>query len=996
MKIGFIVLIVLMLLPTIIIILKVYKYKKMVSDHAFINKVSEFFQLIDRNRKEYFQHSTKEKLKEEYRCYFEKMKLNKIYSINNNTELLNFFQIYSNLDDLVKKWNEVYIEKELLENEEFMNDIDGKSLDQQQRMAVVIDEDNNLVVAGAGSGKTLTIAAKVKYLVDIKDVNPDQILLLSFTRKAAGEMEETIRRFNIDVRAWTFHALGLNIISGNKAYRPDLFDGLSRVIDDYFEKEMIKNKDLTKKIINFFGYYFNIPKDLENFENLGESFANSKNMDLETLKIKVYKKKMENQKQKVTIKGEAVKSLEEVNIANFLYLNGIQYEYEKRYPFPHNDPNRKQYRPDFYLPEYDIYLEHFGVTKDFRVPWLTPIEEKKYIAGITWKRDFHKQNNTTLLETYSYYSKEKGLLYELENILKTNNVTFKEVDYQDIYETLFKDGGDQYFSEFKKLVGTFIGLYKSNGYSEEYFGKINLDMQKIENDFLRERTAIFLSLVEPIYKIYQKKLKEENQIDFNDMINISTEIVRSGVSNVKFKYIIVDEYQDISVSRFNLIKEIKNQTGAKVMVVGDDWQSIYRFAGSDINLFTNFTNYLGYSEVLKIEMTYRNSQELINIAGKFIMANEKQLRKNLVSQKHHSNPIRILGYKSDILAAFDNAVEEIVYLNGEDAEIMVVARNNFDINVFSPPKDDSHKKHPYEIFRERDSQIVIRYKKYPKLKIFFFTAHRSKGLEAENVIVINLNDKLFGFPNKIADDPILSLVLTDLDEFDYAEERRLFYVAMTRTKNLTYLLAPESEKSIFIKELIRKQGIKYEFITNEKSLSDNPPCPRCQTGFLVLRENSADGAKFLGCINYPLCDNTFKQIELLNNYVVCTKCGGYMVRRKGRYGAFYGCTNYPFCRNTIDIQADQSLSASTNYGFEGQKGYEERKDNKFGEEKANAVTLGKSTHHSVWGWGTFTEEKPLKYRCIYCDKEYYRGDMVIIPHFNKPFGICRECHNSRN
>lgn len=281
--------------------------------------------------------------------------------------------------------------------------------------------------------------------------------------------------------------------------------------------------------------------------------------------------------------------------------------------------------------------------------------------------------------------------------------------------------------------------------------------------------------------------------------------------------------------------------------------------------------------------------------------------------QHHSNPVRILGYSSDLVGAFQEAVSEIVYLNGEESEIMVLGRNNSDVKMFDPPKNDPHEddldrynreNRLFKVFQQRDGQVKIRYEKYPKLKIYFMTAHKAKGLEAENVIIVNLENRLVGFPNQISDDPLLSLLMVEADDFDFAEERRLFYVAITRTKNASYLLAPQVNKSLFVEELIKKQDIKYHFVTQERSLADNPPCPKCQTGHLVLRENSTDNSKFLGCINYPLCDNTFKQIELLNNYVVCTKCGGYMVRRSGKYGPFYGCTNYPWCRNTIDVVAE--------------------------------------------------------------------------------------------
>jgi DNA helicase-4 len=320
------------------------------------------------------------------------------------------------------------------------------------------------------------------------------------------------------------------------------------------------------------------------------------------------------------------------------------------------------------------------------------------------------------------------------------------------------------------------------------------------------------------------------------------------------------------------------------------WKTtIYRFAGSDIDLFTNFSRYLGFSELLKIEKTYRNSQELIEIAGKFVMQNPKQLKKNLTSDIRHSNPIRILIYDKDIGNAVKSAIEEIVFLNGEKAEIMLLGRNNFDIDALDSSLD-------FKIRRSSKS-VTLKYKKYPELRIFFLTTHRAKGLEADNVIVINLENKLLGFPNKISDDPILSLVLTDLDSFAYAEERRLFYVAITRTKGSTYLIVPDSNQSVFAEELAKSHKIKFDLTEGKASIQDNPNCPTCQKGHLVLRKNDTSGIRFLGCTNYPLCDTTLNNVELLVKHIKCDQCGGYKIQKqKGRFLLFFGrvkaYTNY--------------------------------------------------------------------------------------------------------
>ncbi|WP_312072190.1 UvrD-helicase domain-containing protein [Anaerotignum propionicum] len=881
------------------------KYYKSQDYLSLVSQINFFITQIEGCRKDYITNTTKQRLlsdNEQLRKRCGRKSVFKGEALKNAKRLID---IYDNLDDKVKEWNKEYIELEISQNTEFFDDIDGKSLDDEQRLAVVVDEDNNLVIAGAGSGKTLTISGKVKYLVDRKKINSEEILLLSFTRKAANEMQERIsERLKINVEAKTFHKLGLEIISNAKGYRPNINSETDKIIDQYFRNEIISNKNLVDSILQFFSYYLNIPIDLDKVENLGEAHDYYKDVDLETIKSKIESLKRE----KSTLKGERVKSYEEVVLANFLYMNGINYEYERIYPFKQQDRFRKQYAPDFYLTDYDIYLEHFGISRDNRVPWLSKIEEKKYLEGVKWKREFHKENNTHLIETYSYYFSEGTFFTELEKKLQFCNVIFSPIDYADVYKKLFLENNDKHFNELKKLAKTFVDLFKSRGFGEEQFEKMLLESRNIKNDFFRERTKLFISIIKPLFGFYQEELKRFEQIDFNDMINMAGNFVNDNLAKLNFKYIIVDEFQDMSVSRYKLIKSIRDNTGAKTMCVGDDWQSIYRFTGSDIDLFVNFTNYFGYTEMLKIQKTYRNSQELINIAGKFVMQNPKQIKKDLRSDKRHNNPIRIFGYGRDFIQAFIAAVEEIVKQKGNSySEIMLIGRTNYDINVFvknkEEPASNNKQLDDFKVIN-KNGQVRLIYKKYPNLKMTFLTAHGSKGLEAQYVIIINMENRLLGFPNKIADDPLLGLVLTDADPFSFAEERRLFYVAITRTQNTTFLITPQKTMSLFVDELIKKQEIVYEFKTDEEQMITNPNCPKCEKGYLILRENSINNSKFLGCSNYPLCDNTFKNVEILNDQIKCSKCGGYMVKRNGSYGEFYGCTNYPVCMNTYKIERD--------------------------------------------------------------------------------------------
>ena len=331
-------------------------------------------------------------------------------------------------------------------------------------------------------------------------------------------------------------------------------DDLSEFAREYFENVVFNNPQDVKNLIEYFAYYLNIPADMDNFESLGAAYDYEKSMDLETIRSKYEQAKYVSDNEKIhraekkTLKNEQVKSLEEVTIANFLYLNGVRYEYEALYPFESNDPNYKAYRPDFYLPDYEIYLEHFGIDKDGNLPWLSPIEEQKYKEGMTWKRDFHRQNKTTLIETYSYYSSQGCLIEKLDQLLKDHGVKYHEPDFIDIFNTVYAKKSDKYFSEFIQLCCTFITLFKSNGYKEMDLDQLSVKNPRYRKSFYQARTTLFKSIIKPLLGLYNQHLEKSNAIDFADMINKAADIVASGHKVYNYKWIIIDEYQDITIT----------------------------------------------------------------------------------------------------------------------------------------------------------------------------------------------------------------------------------------------------------------------------------------------------------------------------------------------------------------------------------------------------------------------------------------------------------------
>lgn len=805
-----------------------------------------------------------------------------------------FYRDYEYLDKIIATHNAGYIASELGEHSALLDKIDGSALDQQQRYAIVSDEDRNLIVAGAGSGKTLTIVGKAKYLCEAKNVAPEDILLIAFTRKAAEEMADRVsRNIGAAVHTTTFHKLGLDIITGADGKRPDVVDDIRGYVKDYFERELITDKASIKKLVEYFSYYIRIPADIEKYATLGAAYEAEKTADLETLKGKyeqaVYLQSVAGRRIEArrTLRNEQVKSIDEVSIANFLFLNGIEYEYERVYPVAQYDSTRKAYRPDFYLPEYGIYIEHFGINRDGKLPWLSPVEEAKYQEGMRWKRQVHKAGKTTLIETYSYNSSEGRLLETLQEKLTKHGVKLRPRDFTDVFDKVYTSQGDKYFSSFVDLCSSFISLFKSRGYTVQELKDLKYHDKEYANPFHRKRTELFLEIVRPVILYYEQQLAAQHAVDFSDMINTAAAKLLGGYRIHPYKWVIVDEYQDVSVAQYRLLKGIVDQTGAKLFCVGDDWQSIYRFAGSDISMFTQFENHFGASNIMRLEHVYRSPQELTNEAADFIMKNRQQFRKELKSDKRLDYPLVFMCYGENANGVLKKSVDKIIHDYSAASSILLLGRTNYDADILE-------RSGMFHV----DKSGAATYINSPETPMTFLSVHRAKGLEADNVVLLNFENSDMGFPNKIEDDPLLELVLTEGDHYPYAEERRLFYVALTRTKNRIFVLVNSKHPSEFLKEFKPSKSV---FVAKQAEEPDKDAvmCPKCMTGRLVLRKNTHTGQLFVGCTNYPRCDFTLPDPEILQNPKRCPKCGGFLAKKRGPQGTIYRCTNYPTCKYVL-------------------------------------------------------------------------------------------------
>ena len=318
-----------------------------------------------------------------------------------------------------------------------------------------------------------------------------------------------------------------------------------------------------------------------------------------------------------------------------------------------------------------------------------------------------------------------------------------------------------HISRLKIIMKSFINLYKGNNYGIDMFRSFNQYNHENHIYDQRVRHNYFLNLMKYTIIKYNKQLHRSKKIDYNDMINLACNIVCKDC-NFKYKYIIIDEYQDTSFSKSRLIYELYKKTGCKVMVVGDDWQCIYSFAGSNLDIFNDFKSKYKNVKVVKLKNTYRLSFELLRVTSGFICKNSYQIRKNLKSSYSISNPIIIYYYKRDINEVLNKVIKEV----GDD--FLILGRNNSDCDYLN------------------------------KYKSRFLTIHKSKGLETDNTIIIGLDN----IPSKVVESDYLCYVKSKTDSYPFAEERRLFYVALTRCRYRNYILLKKNSSS-FVNELIR-------------------------------------------------------------------------------------------------------------------------------------------------------------------------------------------------
>lgn len=772
------------------------------------------------------------------------------------------------------KANRRFVEATVPRVKEAARSVLSYPLTEEQAKAIATDEDVTLVLAGAGTGKTATIAGKVAHLVRNEGVQPDEILVLAYNRKAAKEIRQRLPGDLSAARVSTFHAFGRSVIAAS-GIAPSISrlagdrSAFAKAIEDILS-EIVTDPRQPADVTNFIVYHHRPYRSAFDFKTLAEYEEWVRTVELRTLN------------------GELVKSFEELAIANYLAEHGIRYEYESDYPVDTATRSRRQYQPDFYLPDSHIYIEHFALDEQENPPsnW------KGYAEGVEWKREIHEQSGSTLVQTYSWQYSKGVLLGSLRQELEQRGVIFERIPRRVLLGRL----SGQLVSGLTQLLATFLNHVKTSGLTSNELR----ERSRPRRD--RLRCLSFLGLFEAVRERYEQVLTDERAMDFHDLINRAVLHLQESRRTPRFRYVLVDEFQDISRGRMALLEALALPNVAWFLV-GDDWQSIYRFAGSDVGLVRNCGAYLGYTREQALSQTFRFGPRILGPSTAFVQRNPEQTKRPLHSSGRGDDTGITVVVSTDAARGVRRALQQIERLGGGGGErqsVLVLGRYVFSRQVLPPRR------------------------LHRSLKVRFSTVHSAKGEEADHVIVVDLKDERMGFPCRIEDDPLLDLVLPPIsgEAFPFAEERCLFYVAMTRARIGTYLITDPVRPSSFVAELLNEcQDIP------QLGRDLAPKCARCRSGRLIRSQTGRN----LRCSNYPACDYLAPRCGSCNkgySLVVgkfgpeCTNssCGhrpkncprceiGILMRRRGRYGPFRGCSRYgfePSCEYTESITGLQS------------------------------------------------------------------------------------------
>lgn len=734
--------------------------------------------------------------------------------------------LVADLKGAVAKRNEQHVQAELVACKDLFGSIEKMPLTEEQARAVICFDNRVQVVASAGSGKTSTMVAKAAYAVERGLVEPERICMLAFNDAAAKELQVRIQeglkrigRADVTVAAMTFHKFGLHIIGKATDKKPRIASWVDQEKDTEKLDELIEGLkhrsrafrtqwDLFRVVFSRDIPKFGVETDHEDYDKASGKTGFS------------------------TLKGDVVKSEQERTLADWLFYNGIPYLYERAYEHPTATADHSQYHPDFYYPTMELYHEHQALNREGKPPERFP----RYLEKVIWAREQHARFQTDCIETTSAQMWDGSAFDHLEAEFKKRGVTLDPNPDRPIAGREPLKHGD-----LVKLFRSFITHAKSNSLS---VADLRKRIRAEDFDAFTYRHRFFLDLYGPIKKAWDEALSHADAIDFEDMLNIAGEHLEAGNWESPFDLVMVDEFQDASWARARMSQALVKKPGRFLFAVGDDWQSINRFAGADISVMTGFQDWCGDAQVLKLERTFRCPQALCDASSAFVMQNDKQIPKVVRSETPAVGPVlqafqvpdktRIQGAVRLHLKAIYEQLKDGTHPLGKNGKVSVyvLGRYNADEHYVPPTW-------------KRDFGELM--------TVEFRTIHKSKGSEADYIVLPQL--LRHGFPSRKEDDPVLRLAMPAEDPYPKAEERRLFYVALTRARRSVAMFTVQGRESPFVIELMKDGWVEVLDADGEPSTS-----------------------------------------------IICPKCAkGVMVHKPGRYGPFLSCTNFPPCRKTLNL-----------------------------------------------------------------------------------------------